>query len=157
MPLTLQSYCPVRLLFEALFHVVIHLICLPFVGMVTTRSAQANYILVPTSNSRPVRSNCTPNSKYFAQLHGRVNSKQTKYKRCPLNWMAFFSHWFLSYIGPKKKPGVEVTFEDVFFQSVRAFIPVIFFPSYPKLVSGKARRLSSSRNSRRLSITKVMD
>ena len=157
MPLNLQSYCPVRLLFEALFHVIIHFICLPFVGMITTRSAQANYILVPTSNSRPVRSNCTPNSKYLAQLHGRVNSKQIKSKRCPLNWMALYSHWFLSYIGPKKKPGAKETFEDVLFEPVRAFIPVIFLPSYPKLVSGKARRLSSSRNSRRLSITKVMD
>ena len=72
MPLTLQFDCPVRLLCEALFHIVIHFIRLPFVGMVTTRSAQANYILVPTSNSRPVRSNGTLNSKYFAQFQGRA-------------------------------------------------------------------------------------
>ena len=83
MPLTLQSYCPVRLLFKVLFHVIIHCICLPFVGMVTTRSAQANYILVPTSNLRPVRSNCTPNSKYFAQLHGRAKVQADKIQEMP--------------------------------------------------------------------------
>ena len=83
MPLTFQSNCPVRLLFEALFHVIIHFIRLPFVGMVTTRSAQAKYILVPTSNSKRVRSNGTPNSKYYAQFHGRAKVQADKIQEMP--------------------------------------------------------------------------
>jgi len=52
--------------------------------------------------------------------------------------MALFSHWFLSYIGPKKKPGVEETFEDVLFP-----VSSSFHHSHSRVKFSKARQRKS--------------
>jgi hypothetical protein len=57
--------------------------------MITTRSVQTNHILVPTSNSRLVRSNGTLNSKYFAQLHGRAKVQADKIQEMPIKLDGF--------------------------------------------------------------------
>ena len=106
--------------------------------MVSTRSTKTNYNFSPARSSKLVKSNSTPVSQYFVQLNGREKSEHIRYKKCPFNRMALVFHWFLRYLVPIKKPGVEESFDSLFLQ-VRSSL----YPSHVRAKFSKARQRKS--------------
>ena len=106
--------------------------------MVTTRSNRTNYTIQIADNPRPVRSNGTPISRYFAQLDGLEKSEQIRFRRCPFNRAALNFNWFLRYMVPLKKANVEESFEDLFTQ-----IRSMFYPNHVRAKFSKARQRKS--------------
>ena len=106
--------------------------------MISTRSNRTNYTIQLADNPRPVRSNGTPISRYFAQLHGLEKSEQIRFRRCPFDRAALNFNWFLRYIVPLKKADVEESFEDIFSQ-----ISSMFYPNNVRAKFSKARQRKS--------------